>query len=72
MTNKSLKVKKAIKMGRMYEDYILKRISFEDYDYPEAKNNKELLQQLWDTFYSEYCYENNLKRYGSYCNVMRE
>jgi hypothetical protein len=51
--------------------YILDAINTENYEVV-ANTDKEKLQFLADTFKKEYVFPDNLKRYGSYQNVMRE
>lgn len=50
--------------------YILNAINGEGYG-KELTSDKEKLTFLAETFKSEYCYEYNLKRYGSYQEVMK-
>lgn len=48
--------------------YILSAIDTEGYD-TTATTDKERLQFVCDCFKSEYCFPDNLKRYGSYQNT---
>jgi hypothetical protein len=51
--------------------YILGCIQSENYDVV-CNSDTEKLQFLADTFKKEYCFPDNLKRYGSYQNIMTE
>ena len=55
----------------LVSDYILNAIDSTPYGI-EAVTEAEKLQFLADTFKSEYCYPENLKRYGSYQNVLAQ
>lgn len=51
--------------------YIIDCISPEAYEV-KAETDAQKLQFLADTFRKEYCYPENLKRYGSYQEVLRQ
>lgn len=59
-------------VNQAYEQYIINAIETEGYEQRLYVTNKEKLQFLYDTFISEYGYEQNLQRYGSLQNVFKE
>lgn len=64
---------KDLKLDRIAKDYILQSIDTEGRELDkEPTTAKERLQFLYNTFKSEYVYENNIKRYGSLENCFRE
>lgn len=52
--------------------YILDAINTEDYNYEGLNTDKARLQFLADTFKGEYCYPENLRRYGSCQECLRQ
>lgn len=55
----------------LVSDYIINAIDSTLYNV-ETNTEAEKLQFLADTFKKEYCFPENLKRYGSYQNVLAE
>lgn len=52
-------------------NYILNAIDGEDFE-KEFTSNTDKLQFLFDTFKNEYCYPQNLQKYGSYQETFRQ
>jgi hypothetical protein len=63
-------VTRSPKFKAIVDNYILSAIDGEGYE-KTFSNDTEKLQFLADTFKSEYCYPENLKRYGSYQETLR-
>ena len=55
----------------LINEYILNAIDSEGYEVTTS-TDAEKLQFLADTFKKEYCFPDNIKRYGSYQNVMEQ
>lgn len=58
-------------LRQLAQQYILDAINSDVYDVT-TKTDKEKLQFLYDTFKKEFCYEQNLQRYGSEYNCFKE
>lgn len=73
-TTKSESTKKHQGLSKKYEQYLINCIDGEDYGLPSDAliTTEGKLRFLYQTFISEYGYENNLKRYGSLQNCFKE
>jgi hypothetical protein len=60
-------------LNNYVREYILDCIYSEDYeDIKQPETDKEKLQFLADCFMSEYCFRDNIRRFGSYQNTFAE